>query len=84
MRLGNDTPASIRTLADAEYYALSPREQLIYLTRILLELDRVKRRTLRAQPNAEREKSAPAVGTYVGQGSFLRDSLERTPPSAIR
>ena len=34
-------PSSIRPLTDAEFYALSETEKLTYLTRMLLELDRL-------------------------------------------
>jgi hypothetical protein len=85
MRLWNDTHALVRPLADAQYYALSPRQKLAYLTRILLELDRLQRRTLRGEPNGPASgETAAADAAYSGREAPVRDSTERaSSPSSL-
>jgi hypothetical protein len=47
MESQREGPPGLRPLCDAEFYALSEREQLAYLTRMLLELDRLQLKQLR-------------------------------------
>jgi hypothetical protein len=49
-------PVSIRPLSDPEFYALSKREKLAYLTRMLLELDRLQ---LKQRREGEADTEAP-------------------------
>jgi hypothetical protein len=85
MSAAKNAPPVIRPLGDADFYALSPREQLAYLTRILLELDRLQRRTLRDEPNDTIfGETDPAGSAYSGRDPPVRDPAERASSSASR
>lgn len=53
-----DAPPPLRSLTDAEFYALSEREKLTYLTRMLLELDRLYIRWQREHESESAEQDS--------------------------